>query len=458
MIWSVNKTIFTLLFLGLSLNVTEGEPKPITLEEARFRALQNSPTLTQARLDEKAARWGMLGAVSDALPHVYLNSSLTRFDDESVFRQNIMRDVILQEYGQYIDPKDFPPFVYKNMYSSSVSVDQPIYNGGTEITALRIAGTRKKVIRLTREVREREINLQVEMAYYNLCRAYQAFEVQKGALEVSRQYLDRFRHRQELGLISNVDVLRWEVQAAGDEAVLVDAENARKLAELSLARIMGSPCFESYYPADLNRFLTEELGDPAQGIAPLDELWENARKSSPDLEVVKSNVDLEKQNVWLASANFQPDLNFNYTYSWEPDHDWELDGFESWTASVSLRMPLFASFGNVARWQEARINVKRAKESVRDFEMMLYMQLTAAYNDLLSAASRMKSTARMLQQASEVLSAQENRHELGMITTLELLDARTAKLVAEFGVVNARFDALVARANLIRIAGKIGQD
>ncbi|MFQ5870127.1 MAG: helix-turn-helix domain-containing protein, partial [Candidatus Zixiibacteriota bacterium] len=44
---------------------------------------------------------------------------------------------ILQEYAQYVRPEDLPPFVYRDMYSSSISVDQPIYNGGTEITALR---------------------------------------------------------------------------------------------------------------------------------------------------------------------------------------------------------------------------------------------------------------------------------------------------------------------------------
>lgn len=454
--WIYTACLF--LLVGISSNAAAEEPKPITLKEARTGALENSPTLMQARLDEKAAGWGMLSAVSDALPHVNFKSSYVRLDEDYVFRQNIMRDVILQEYGQYIDPEDFPPFAYRNMYSSSVSVDQPIYNGGVEITALRIAGTRKRLIHLTREVQEREIILAVETAYYNLCRAYQAVEVQKRTLEVTQGYLDRFRRQQELGLISPVDILRWEAKESSDEAALVEARNTLKLAELSLARAMGSFGGESYYPADLPEFLVENVTNRSWEIASLETLWENTMQTSPDLQMAQGNVKLEKHNVWLTSANFQPKLNFNYTYSWQADDDIELDGFTSWTAGVSLSMPLFASFGSFARWQEARVNVKKAREGVRDFEAALHMRLTAAYNDWTAALSRLKSALKMSEQTGVMLSTQEKRHELGMITTLELLDARAAELAAGLGIINARFDALIARASLTRIAGNIGTE
>ncbi|HDH57920.1 MAG TPA: hypothetical protein ENF16_04840, partial [Bacteroidetes bacterium] len=60
------RSLFVLLSLFVFMRVDAGEPIPLTLEEARRRALQNNPTLAQAKLDERAARWGMLGAVSDA--------------------------------------------------------------------------------------------------------------------------------------------------------------------------------------------------------------------------------------------------------------------------------------------------------------------------------------------------------------------------------------------------------
>jgi len=452
------RNLFVLLSLFVFMRVHAGEPIPLTLEEARRRALQNNPTLAQAKLDESAARWGMLGAVSDALPHVSFNSSVTRFDDDYVYRQNIMRDVILQEYGQYIDPEDFPPFAYKDMYVSSISVDQPIYNGGIEITAIRIARTRKKLIHLYREISARDIVLQAETAYYNLCRAQQAFEVQSNELEVTRGYLERFRRRLELGLIAEVDVLRWEVRESNDLAALVEAENNLKLAQLSLARVMGDPPNESYYPADLPAFLARITLSPGAGIESPDRLWEKMQESSPDLQVSRYNVKLERQNVWLTAANFQPKLNFNYTYSWQADDDLALDGFKSWTAGFSLRIPLFASFGNLARWQEARVKVKRAEEGARDYETALYMQLTATHNDLTAAGLRLEAAMKMREQAQKVLSSQENRYDLGMITTLELLDARTAELTAELGVINAYCDALIARTNLNRITGTLSFD
>lgn len=449
----MRKWIYLILSLGAFCQVL-AEEIPITLNEARSRALQNNPLLKQTILDERAARWGMLRAVSDALPHISFNSVVIRSDDESVFRQNIMRDVILQEYGQYIHPEDFPPFAYKDMYSSSISLDQPIYNGGVEITALRIAATRKKMIQLTQEIQTRETKFQAEIAYYNLCRAYQAHQVQKNALSITKGYLERYKRREELGLISSTDLLRWEVQAADDEAALVETENAWRLAELSLARMMGSVEFESYYPTDLEHFLSEDSSGTNTNLLSLDDLWELTKGSSPDLQIVRRSVDLEKKNVWLASANFQPKLNFNYTYSWEADNDWQLDGFESWTASINLRMPLFASFGNIARWQEARINVKRAQEGLRDSEIILRLQLTTAYSNHLTAQAKLNSANKMLKQGREVLKAQEKRYDEGLITTLELLDARNGVLFAQLNQINARFDRFIAEANLLRITGE----
>jgi outer membrane protein TolC len=407
----------------------------------------------QANLDVKAARWGMLSAIADALPQVAFSSSVIRSDESTVDRQNIMRDVILQEYGQYIDPEEFPPFAYRDMYVSNISVDQPIYNGGVEITALRIAGTRKKIIRLWREIQEREMLLNVETAYYNFCRAYRSLEVQEHALEVTRGYLERIRRQADLGMRSPVDVLRWEVEVSNAETALIDAQSNLKMAELSLEQVMGEASRNSYYPVDLGTFGNEASLNPVDGVLLLDSLWEEMQDSSPDLEISRNNVKLEGHNVWLASSNFQPKLNFNYTYSWQADDDLTLDGFESWTAGITLSMPLFSSFGNLAKYQEARINLKRAKVGARDYENALYIQLTAAYNDLQTASSRLKSAKKVAEQAGKVLSSQENRHELGVITTLELLDARTTELSADLGLINAHFDALIARSQIIRIAG-----
>jgi outer membrane protein TolC len=428
---------------------------PLTLEEALSRALDHNPTLKQAELDVKSAKWGMLGAVADALPKVTFGSSVVQMDEATVARQKIMRDVILQEYGQYINPEDLPPFAYRTMYSSHISVDQPIYNGGVEWTALRIAGTRKSIIRISREVQRRELTLSVETAYYNFCRAYQSVEVHQRTLEVTKGYLDRFRRRAELGLVSDVDVLRWEAEESNAEAALITAQNNLRLAELTLERLMGAFENRSYIPIDLEKLVESSRCDSVCNFPEINGIWEEIREESPDLKIIRNKVKLEKQNVWIASANFQPKLNFNYTYSWESDDDIELDGFETWTAGITLNFPLFSSFGNVAKYQEARISVRKAEEQAKDFETGLYIQLTAVVNDLKAASKRLQASRKMFARSDEMLKSQENRFDLGMITTLELLDAGATHLVAELNVINNTFDVLTAHAKLRRIAGDV---
>lgn len=429
-----------------------GTPVPISLEEAKSRALKNNLTLSQSRLDEQAARWKMLWAVSEVLPHVSLNSSYSRLDKETVARSNIMRDVILQEYGQYINPEDFPPFAFENLYSTFVSVDQPIYNGGMEFVGLRVAATTRRQIRFARAAQERQVMLAVENDYYNLCRAQAAMDVQEKMVEVSRGYAERIRRRADLGLAAPVDVMRWELQSSTDEGALVQARSGLELAQLSLARSLGEDTGTAYLPADLNGLAADSL--LGIQVAQLDSLWLSLRQFSPDLQIMQANVDLARHGLWTSLSNFQPKLNFNYTYSWQADDDIRLDGFESWVASVTLRLPIFASFGNFAKYQESRINVKKVLEAERDYEAGLRIQLAAARNSLLTALERLKSAQKMTQQAREVLRIQENRSELGLITNLELLDAQSANRQADLALINAQFDALIAAAQVKRWTGE----
>lgn len=276
--------------------------------------------------------------------------------------------------------------------------------------------------------------------------------MQEKIIEVSRGYAERIRRRADLGLAAPVDVMRWELQSATDEAALVQARSGFELAQLALGRSLGEDTGTAYLPADLNGLTADSLLTSL--VSQLDSLWSNLRQFSPDLQIMQASVDLAKHGLWTSLSNFQPKLNFNYTYSWQADDDIRLDGFESWVASIRLSLPLFASFGNFAKYQESRVNVKKALEAERDYEAGLHIQLAAARNSLLTAIERLKSAQKMTQQAREVLRIQENRSELGLITNLELLDAQSANRQAELALINAQFDALIAAAQVRRWTGE----
>lgn len=444
--WIIHLSALLILQQGIKAE----EFRQITLDEAKSQALLKNSTLSQARRDEQAAHWKMFWAVSEMLPHVTLNSVYSRLDEESVFRQNIFRDILIEQY--HINPADFPPFAYKNLYSTSISVDQPIYNGGMEINGLRIAATTKKLVSYSRQAFERQTLYETERAYYNLCRAQAALGVRRHAVEISRQYVTRFQNRVELGLTTQVDVLRWELQLASDEADLVEAQNALRLAQVHLARVMGLEKEESFLAADLDELIATAVPDE-ESYDDLDSLWSRTLRLSPDLLVMNCNLELARHNRWTALSNFQPRVNFNYTYSWQTDDDPALDGFKQWMASVSLSWPIFSSFGNVALYQESRVNLRKAEDARRDFIAGLSAQLTAAWSEHQTAKKRWISAEKMRQQAEVVLTMQEHRSEQGLITNLELLDARNASKEAELVFINAALDLRIAEIGIKRIAG-----
>ncbi|MBU1707422.1 TolC family protein, partial [bacterium] len=156
---------WVLIFLFCPLVVFGGDVKTLSLEEAIQMALANNRTLKVAQNRVQISQVGVKDARSAFLPHLTAGASYTRLDeapyiDASQFGQMFeplmapFADLVMQGY---LNPSTLAGLqnigidrIYmgkEDNYTINVSLEQPLFTGGTILNAYRIA-------RLSSEVEE----------------------------------------------------------------------------------------------------------------------------------------------------------------------------------------------------------------------------------------------------------------------------------------------------------------
>jgi outer membrane protein len=445
-----------LILLSAPLITSASETLLLALDDAVSRALQENLELKAQQYETNASRWGQAEAWSNWLPQVGFSTDYTRLDEETVIRSNSFLTLfpIFEEIfpGFTYDPNQLPTAAFKGSYLSSVAVSQALYNGGAEWGGIRAAAASRRLAQYTLEDKRQDIILKTQSAYYNVLKAHELSELMQQSLEFARENLESAQRKENLGLLSRSDILRWEVQVADLDNRSIEAQNGLELADLSLKNIAMIPPETTLQVVPLSAEERDRLSEEIMGES--DDPPELA-PHHPALGMASSVTDLESANLWTAWGGFQPKVNFVWSYSWEQDDDLALDGFTSWAAVLSVRIPLFTGFGNVARVQQAKWRLRKSRMDFRNIQQNLSLAYRYAQLKLHSAAKRITSAKKVLEQARENLGIMQNRYDLGLVSNLELIDVQIAHRDANMNYINALYDYLLAKVEAARARGDL---
>ena len=451
-----NALFLSILLLSAPAITIESETMLLTLDEAVSRALQENLELKAQQYETKASRWGQAEAWSNWLPQVSFSTDYTRLDEETVTRSNSFLTLfpIFEEIfpGFTYDPNQLPTAAYQGSYLSSVAVSQALYNGGAEWGGIRAAAASRRLSQYTLEDKRQDVILKTQSAYYNVLKAKELADLMSQSLDFARVNLESAQRRETVGLLSRSDVLRWEVQVADLDNRLLEAQNGLELADLSLKNIIMLPPEITVEAVALSQEererLSEEITDDSDAPPELAD-------KHPALGIANSVTDLESANLWIAWGGFQPKVNFVWSYSWEQDNDLALDGFTSWAAVLSVRIPLFTGFGNVARVQQAKWRLRKSQMDLRNIRENLSLMYRSAQLKMHGAAKRITSAKKVLEQAHENLGIMQKRYDLGLVSNLELMDVQIAQREANMNYINALYDYLLSKVEVARARGDL---
>lgn len=290
-------------------------------------------------------------------------------------------------------------------------------------------------------------------SYYALLNANADVESAEMLRKVAQTARDTANKKFQAGAVAKADVLKADTTLASRDLDLERAKNNREIAKGTLLSKLSFPADQEIEIADL----PSTIGTP-QETKSLDELFEQAQKTRPDLLRATANKDAawhRRNSVFLSNL---PSISASGSLSWNdtPSETFGA-GSDKVSGSIGIRasMPLFAGFANLYNARAAAANYDRAVEQERLTQDNATLDIFTAYHNYKTAQTVLKQTETLLKSATESEKVTAGMYKVGRATMLDWQTAQSELLSAEKQNNAAKYDLFTKRAAVALAVGEI---
>ncbi len=290
-------------------------------------------------------------------------------------------------------------------------------------------------------------------SYYALLNADADVKSAEMLRTVAKTAKDTAQKKFNAGAVAKADVLKAETTLASRELDLERAKNNREITKGTLLNKLSFAANQDIEIADL----PSEFGTPKETKS-LDELFEQAQKTRPDLLRATANKDAawhRRNSVFLSNL---PSISASGSLSWNdtPSETFGA-GSENISGSIGIRasMPLFAGFANLYNARAAQVNYERAIEQERSTQDNATLDIYTAYHNYKTAQTVYKQTETLLKSATESERVTAGMYKVGRATMLDWQTAQSELMSAEKQHNAARYDLFTKRAAVALAVGEI---
>jgi len=251
--------LLCLLLLGSGTTVArsaDGATVHYSMEDAITLALDNNPTVRDARLRLKIAEGQVREAWASVFPRLTTSATYSR----SLKLQEIFLPAIFFDSTASLDDQIPVQVGSDNNWRADIALQQPIFHMGAFIGVGAAGRVKQLQAEATRGTVQQVVN-SVRQTYLNTLLTKEEERLTLKSLERIRKALEEARAMNESGMLSDYDVLRFEVQVSNLESSLHRTQTQLAAAKRDLLVTMGlDPGQDLTIAGELNRL---NLDDPA---------------------------------------------------------------------------------------------------------------------------------------------------------------------------------------------------
>jgi outer membrane protein len=403
-----------------------------TLADALAAAYDTNPTLQAQRATQRALDENYVQARSGWRPTLGASASFayqeirTPAGARSIFTAPIQED---------------------NSYSAQLTFTQPIWTGGR--VAAAVSAAQSDVMQGRENLRrvESQVMAQVIQAYADVRRDEQSLVIQQNNVTVLQNQLKESQARFDVGEITRTDVAQSQARLAASQALLQSSIAQLAISRANFASVVG------HNPGTL---------EPEPSLAYLlpatvDEAFTTAEAFNPALRAQEFAEQASRARVAGARAERLPNLALRATLGTSgPAEPFERDLYSRQvTAGATVTIPLFTGGLTTSRIRQSieRNNVDRI--TIETQRRTVLQGVTQTWNQLLATRANITSTAEQVRAARIAAEGTKREQEVGLRTTLDVLNAEQELRSAELSQVQSQHDEYVAAAGVISAMGRL---
>ena len=337
-----------------------------------------------------------------------------------------------------------PASTNTNSLSTTVSLSQPLYTGGRATARVHSAEADVLAGRENLRLIEGQVMFSVIQVYMDVRRDEQSLVIRRDNVAVLQRQVDETRARFQVGEVTRTDVAQSEAQLAAAQATLSTAQAQLANSRAAYAAVVGQS------PAGL-------APEPLFKVFPdtVEQAFDTTQQNNPSIR--KADYTEQGADAQLAEAKAQrmPSvaLEGQFGYS-QPFSPWSPSMYQrSFTAGVTLSQPLFTGGITSSQIRQAVEQENFAKIQLDQARRTADQNVSQSWNELLAARANIAADEEQVRAASVAFEGTRAEQQVGLRTTLEVLNAQQVLEESELALVNARHDEYLASASVLNVMG-----
>lgn len=406
------------------------------------QAQASDPAWASAQSANKAAQEKLIQGKALTLPNVGFSANLNHAETDIGFNHVPTGAALFLRNGR----QDFETYGY------NVNVTHPLYRRQNSIqyeeSKTQVA---QADVQLT--AAQQELALRVSQAYFDVLNAQDKIDLINAQKAAISKQLDQAKANFEVGTSTITDVneaqARYDLLLAQEIAAINDLENKKHAVESLIGNMP-------------ERLLAARADLQATMITPheMAQWVDIAVQNNLQLRVQQKNLELADQEIERAHAGHLPTVDAVGSYS-----DSRANGgvsaygqdLQNFTIGLQLQVPIYQGGAINSKEREAVFNKQKALDDLELNRRKAELQTRQAWLDLSSSVAQVKAYEQALVSSQSQLDSTSLGYEVGVRTSVDVLNAQQQYFSAKRDLLQARYSYLLNTLKLKFVAGVLAE-
>ncbi|WP_051710673.1 TolC family outer membrane protein [Andreprevotia chitinilytica] len=337
-------------------------------------------------------------------------------------------------------------------YGLTVSASQPLYHGELSASADQLR-KQTDLAELAYKSAEQDLILRVARAYFDVKEAESKVDLAAAQKSAVALQLEQAKKMFEVGTATITDTN--EAQAQYDAIISSEIAYAN---DLEVKR----NAFAQLTALDPNRLagVADLKPQPPQPNAL--NSWLDQAPNSISLQTQQLNLDIAKREIDKYTLQNAPtlDLVASYGSQWQSSgisKSGGMDRTNSGIIGVQLSIPLYTGGNRSSQLREAVSKEDAQRQTVEATRRAAIQQTKQAFLGVQSGAAQVTALEQSLKSAGSLLDSTKLGRDVGVRTTVDVLNAQQSYFLTRYNLVSARYEYLFSRLQLASAVGILSE-
>jgi outer membrane protein, protease secretion system len=421
--------IFGTVMLGVSTSVSS-----MDLLQVYEAAQKQDATLLAARALAAGERERLPQALAQMLPNLSASASRTN---------NQLQSTTPNFLGQDQTTNTGYPSTNK-----SVSLRQPLFR--PQLTAqYRQAQAQVGDADATLSLEEQNLAVRVSSAYFEAMLTHDQLALVLTQQVAYTKQLDAARKALAAGSGIRTDI--DEAQAKLDMSAALEIEARQNVSyTLQQLQVLINQPIDKLAQLDILNF---ELTAPVPNV--LEDWIERAQASSPQIQSLKSKVEISLQDIEKSKAGHSPTLDavVQWTQSESENVTSTTTRYTNNSAGLQLNIPIYSGGYVNAAVRQSLAGLTRAEQTLEAGRRELGLRVHKEFRGVTENIPKIKALEQALRSADQLVLSSRKSVLAGSRTVLDILNAEQQRMVVLRDLAQARYLYLLSKVRLLALVG-----